>query len=92
MQTFRALRIFVIFNLPVFELMDKGTRILINCNFITQGIDYTKKVVQVKPFFHQLNQQTGKIYPKYLRRKIVRKNYSFTERIDRLYFRYRRET
>jgi len=91
MQSFRALQIFVIFNLPVFELMDKATRILVNCNFITQGIDYTKKISEVKPFFHQLNQQTGKIYPKYLRRRVIQGNYVFTEKIERLYFKMPRK-
>jgi hypothetical protein len=69
MQTFRQKQIFIVFNCPVFSMLDKSTRILINANFITQGIDYKKEVSQVKPLFLQLNQQSGKIYNRYLRAK-----------------------
>lgn len=86
MQTFRALQVFVFFNLPVFKLMDSSTRILINANFITQGIDKTKNLCEVKPFFHQLNQQSGKIYPKYLRKSISNGGVRFRKRINKFYF------
>ena len=67
MQTYRAKQIFIVFNCPVFSMLDKSTRILVNANFITQKIDYNEKVCIVKPLFLQLNQQSGKIYNRYLR-------------------------
>jgi len=69
LQSFRSMNIGLIMNLPVLSMLNKSARLLLHAHFITCGIDYEKKIAKVKPFFHQLNQQTGKIYPKYLRIK-----------------------
>jgi len=86
MQTFRQEQIIVLFNCPVFDLMDKTTRILINANFITQRIDRENKLCIVKPLFNQLNQQSGKIYHHYLRVRGKSHGYSMNIPIKRMEF------
>jgi predicted Zn-ribbon and HTH transcriptional regulator len=86
MQTFRQRQIIVLFNCPLFSLIDKSTRILINANFITQSIDDDKQVCIVKPLFHQLNQQSGKTYFHYLRVKGSVNGYGFTAPIKTFEF------
>jgi len=87
MQSFRQKQIFVVFNCPVFSLLDKSTRILINANFITQGIDHNKKKTIVKPLFLQLNQHTGKVYNKYLKVNTSNiKGYNIRRKVKRMGF------
>jgi len=86
MQAFRQKQVMILFNCPVFDFLDKSTRILINANFITQKIDRDKKLCIVKPLFHQLNQQMGKIYNHYLRTYASKKGYGFTVKINRMEF------
>ncbi len=67
LQSFRSMNICLIFNLPVLTMLNKSARLLIHAHFTTMGIDFDKKVCRLKPKFQQLNQQSGKIYSKYLR-------------------------
>ena len=83
LQSFRSMNLCLIINLPVLSMLNKSARLLLHANFITSGINHQKKICKIKPFFHQLNQQSGKVYPKYLRvkhngilRTVKRFNYS----------------
>ncbi len=67
LQSFRSMNVGVIFNLPVLTMLNKTARLLIHAHFITIGIDFDRKVCKIKPLFHQLNQQMGKSYWKYMR-------------------------
>jgi energy-coupling factor transporter ATP-binding protein EcfA2 len=67
LQSFRSMNIGLIFNLPVLSMLNKSARLLIHAHFTTTGIDQDNKTSNLKPKFHQLNQDTGKIYPKFLR-------------------------
>jgi len=69
LQSFRSMNIILIFNLPVLTMLNKSARLLLHAHFITQKIDYSNKVCKIKPLFHQLNQEKGKSYWKYLRIK-----------------------
>jgi len=71
LQSFRSMNIGILFNLPVLSMLNKSARLLIHAHFITAGINYDKKTSKVRPYFRQVNQQTGKVYEKYLR---VREN------------------
>jgi len=82
LQSFRSMNVCLIINVPLFSLINKTARVLTHANFVTVGIDYDKKTCIIKPFFHQVNQQSGKIYPKYpfarvngYRTKVKRFNY-----------------
>lgn len=86
MQAFRQKQVMVLFNCPVFDMIDKSTRILVNANFITQKIDRKRKLCIVKPFIHQLNQQTGKVYTKYLRVWANGTGYGFRSPIKNMEF------
>lgn len=70
LQSFRSMNLIVIMNLPVLTMLNKAARQLIHGHFITCGIDYANKKTKVKPYFHQLNQGTGKSYWKYPRIRI----------------------
>ena len=83
LQSFRSMNIILLINLPVLSMLNKSTRLLLHSHMITSGIDYNTKICKIKPFFHQLNQQSGKIYPKYIRirhlnsvKKVKRFNYT----------------
>jgi len=67
LQSFRSMNVGIIFNLPVLTMLNKSARLLLHAHFITVGIDFDKKVCKIKPLFHQLNQQMGKSYWKYMR-------------------------
>ena len=64
LQSFRSMNVGLIINLPVLSMLNKSCRLLLHLHLITTYIDYLKNITRVKPFFHQLNQQTGKIYSK----------------------------
>jgi len=82
LQSFRSMNIGLIINLPVLTMLNKSARLLIHANFITMGIDIKEKVTEIKPLFHQLNQQSGKVYPKFLRVVI----YGEITAVERFYF------
>ncbi len=93
LQSFRSMNIILIFNLPVLTMLNKSARVLLHGHFITQKIDYSKQVCKIKPLFHQLNQERGKSYWKYLRIKhfgktkaVKRINYSIpSENVIKVY-------
>jgi len=83
LQSFRSMNIGLIITLPVLSMLNKQARQLVHFHFVTNKIDFEKKISKVKPFFHQLNQQSGKSFWKYPRvrvngrmRKITRLSYS----------------
>jgi len=67
LQTFRSLNVGIFFNLPYLSMLNKQARMLIHAQFITSGIDAQTKTSKSKAFFLQINQQSGKVYTKYLR-------------------------
>lgn len=67
LQSFRSMNYGIFMNLPVLSMLNKSARLLLHAQTITSGIDYNKKKVKLKPMFHQVNQQTGKVYSKYMR-------------------------
>jgi len=69
LQTFRSMNICLYMNLPVLSMLAKQARQLVHIHFETQGIDFENQTVKVKGLVHQLNQQTGKSYWKFLRVK-----------------------
>ena len=70
LQSFRSMNVGILMNLPVLTMLNKSARLLLHSHMITAGIDYENKMCKLKPFFNQLNQQTGKIYSKYLKVKV----------------------
>lgn len=70
LQSFRSMNLIVIMNLPVLTMLNKSARQLLHGHFITCGIDYQTKQTKLKPFFHQLNQSTGKSYWKFPRMRV----------------------
>jgi DNA-binding CsgD family transcriptional regulator len=67
LQTFRKYNIIVLFTLPYFSFLDSDARKLVHGTFETETIDLNTKECLIKPFILQVNQQTGKIYQKYLK-------------------------
>jgi len=67
LQTFRSMNVCLYMNLPVLSMLAKQARQLVHIHFETNGIDFERKVNKIKPLVHQLNQQSGKSYWKYLR-------------------------
>ena len=65
LQAFRSLNIGLMMTLPVLTMLNKSGRQLIHYQLVTDGIDYELKMSRVKPYFHQLNQSSGKSYWKY---------------------------
>ncbi len=82
LQSFRSMNLCLIMNLPVLTMLNKSARLLLHANFVTSSINYEKKVITIKPYFHQLNQQTGKVYSKWLRVKFGDK----VRPIERFYY------
>lgn len=70
LQSFRSMNIGIFFNLPYLSMLNKQARLLLHANFVTCGIDKDKKIAMCKPYFHQVNQKTGKIYTRFLRIKV----------------------
>jgi len=84
MQSFRSLNVGLIFNLPSFSMMDKSTRILVHSHFITKRIIEEEKVCELKPYYVQVNQASGKEYRKYLRVSFHENGMSFVRKVDSL--------
>lgn len=68
-QTFRHRNYIVVFTSPSFDFVDVALRKLFHAVYETVGIDYKRSVCTVKPLFIQVNQRTGKMYYKYLKRR-----------------------
>lgn len=69
LQSFRSLNLILMINLPYSSMLNKNARMLTHCNLSTVGIDKETNTVKIKAKIHQVNEQTGKIYPKFLRAK-----------------------
>ena len=67
LQCFRSKNIGLLFNLPVYTMLNKTARQLLHFHMLMVSIDYKKKMSKCKPFYLQLNRMTGKVYPKYPR-------------------------
>lgn len=70
MQSFRNMNLILIINLPYQSMLNKSARMLTHCSFAMAGIDKVNKLSRVKPKFHQVNEDTGKVYRKYLKASI----------------------
>lgn len=70
LQSFRKFNIILLFNLPVLSMMNKNSRLLLHSHIIMQSIDEQNKTSKCKLFIHQLNEQSGKSYWKFLRIKM----------------------
>lgn len=82
LQSFRSMNIGIFFNLPFLSTLNKTARMLLHYSFESAGIDYKTKMNKCKPKFHQVNQDTGKVYKKY---PIVKVNGS-TKKVKRFSF------
>ena len=80
LQSFRSMNIGIIFNLPVLTFLNKSSRLLLHAHFITAGIDFKRNLNYIKPLFHQLNQEMGKSYWKYMR-AIINEEVTIIERM-----------
>jgi hypothetical protein len=69
LQSFRSMNIGILFNMPYLSMLDSQARHLLHYSFESYSIDFAKGLNYCKPFFHQVNQGTGKIYKKYMRVK-----------------------
>jgi len=65
LQSFRSMNIAIFFNLPYFSMLNKQARMLMHYTFESNGIDSKTGINYCRPFFHQVNQKTGKIYTKF---------------------------
>ena len=70
MQSFRSMNIGIMFNLPYVSMLNKQIRMLLHYRFESAGVDYKNKINKCKPFFRQVNQNSGKIYEKYMRARV----------------------
>lgn len=70
LQSFRSMNIGIFFNLPYLSMLNKQARMLLHYSFESAGIDFEKGLNKCRPFFHQVNQGTGKIYKKYPRASV----------------------
>ena len=68
-QTFRHERLIILFTVPYFSFMDSDTRKLIHGLFKTRRIDRKNNLNIVSPYLIQVNEESGKMYKKYLRVK-----------------------
>jgi len=82
LQSFRSKNIGLFMNLPVFTMMNKSARLLTHFHFVMVGVSRGDKISTSKGKYLQLNQESGKVYSKYLKikvngvsRKIKRYNY-----------------
>lgn len=67
LQTFRKENLIVLFTLPYFSFLDPDARKLVHATFETMKIDRDRKTSILKAKLIQVNQDTGKMYKKYLR-------------------------
>ncbi len=65
LQSFRSMNIAIFFNLPYLSMLNSSARKLLHYSFESVFVDKKTKQNTCKPFFHQVNQDTGKVYKKY---------------------------
>lgn len=83
LQSFRSMNIAIFFNLPYLSMLNKQARMLMHYSFESAGIDFQNKLNKCKPKFHQVNQDTGKVYKKY---PIVKDGSGNTKKVKRFGF------
>lgn len=69
LQSFRSMNIGIFFNLPYLSMLNKQARMLMHYSGESVSIDFQTNMNKCKPFFHQVSQNSGKIYRKYPRVK-----------------------
>lgn len=65
LQSFRSMNVAIFFNLPYLSMLNAQARKLLHYSFESCGINAETQENKCKPKFHQVNQDTGKIYKKY---------------------------
>lgn len=70
LQSFRSMNIGLLFNLPYLSMLNRSARMLLHYSSESRGIDFKENKNKCKLKFHQVNQETGKIYKKYPRAKV----------------------
>lgn len=65
LQSFRSMNVAIFFNLPYLSMLNKQARLLLHYSSESAGVDQITEKNRCKPFFHQVNQSTGKVYKKY---------------------------
>ncbi len=65
LQSFRSMNIAIFFNLPYLSMLNKSARMLMHYYSQSLGIDHEKNLNKCKFFLVQVNQMSGKVYPKY---------------------------
>jgi len=83
LQSFRSMNIAIFFNLPYLSMLNKQARMLMHYSFESAGIDFKNKLNKCKPKFHQVNQDTGKVYKKY---PIIKDGSGSTKKVKRFGF------
>lgn len=67
LQTFRNMNLIIFFTLPHLSFLDSDSRKLLHSTIQTLKVDRSEKSATLKPLIIQVNQDTGKLYKKYLR-------------------------
>lgn len=67
LQTFRRQNLNVFFTVPFLSFIGSDTRKLLHAFIKTRSIDKETKETVIKPYLIQVNEETGKMYRKYLR-------------------------
>ena len=67
LQTFRHRNFILFMTSPHFSFINASARKLFHCRMETQNINTNLKLCRLKPFLLQVNQNSGKVYQKYLR-------------------------
>jgi len=65
LQSFRSMNIAIFFNLPYLSMLSSQARKLMHYSAESSGINYETGINKCRPFFHQVNQSSGKVYKKY---------------------------
>ena len=70
LQSFRSMNIAIFFNLPYLSMLNKTARMLLHYTMESVSIDPQTKINKCKFFKHQVNQKSGKVYPKYPKARV----------------------
>jgi len=65
LQSFRSMNVAIFFNLPYFSMLNKQARMLMHYISESAGVNMGKGQNKCKFFLQQINQSSGKSYPKY---------------------------
>ena len=67
LQSFRSMNVAIFFNLPYLSMLNKQARMLLHYSAESVSINHKTKRNLCKPYFHQVSQNTGKLYRKFPR-------------------------